>query len=188
MTGVRDLLAEHGKLSYADLAHMIYGPGFSDADRASMARAIRQLVSKGEVISYYEPGSRLVEGQWVETGMWVRRPDVAHIETPRFHDLPSSETGDPRWTEGMSHAQLLRQDPTYGDRRDCQECGRDYASCFALADNHHTGDGSHVSYWGDGTPVYSDWSGSPVQCCVGCFHRELASPLRATNGHGHMAS
>jgi hypothetical protein len=156
MTGVRDALAMHGKLSYAQLAHMIYGPEFTDADRASMARAIRQLVAKGEVVSYFEAGSRLIDGQWVESGMWVRRPDVPHVATPRFHELPAAngENGALRRME-LSRAELLTLDPSYGDHDDCQSCGMPYSECFLLGDN---------------LPKAGPWNGEPVRCCFECFH------------------
>jgi hypothetical protein len=140
-------------------------------------------VAKDEVISYYEVGSRLVDGQHVETGMWVRRPDVEHVDTPRFFGLPETNGHGARPdTSKMSRAELLTFDPTYGDRQDCQECGMAYADCFLLGDNAHSGDGSRVSYWGDGTPVYSRSNGEPLWCCFGCFHRELVHDQRMIVG------
>jgi hypothetical protein len=156
MTGVTDALAMHGKLSYRQLATMIYGPDFTDADRASMARAIRQLVTKGEVINYYEPGSRL-NGQYVESGMWVRRPDVLHVETPRFHELPATNgngNGAVKLAE-LSRAELLTLNPSYGDLEDCLSCRMPYSECFLLGDNMKPGE---------------PWNGEPYRCCFECFH------------------
>jgi hypothetical protein len=114
---------------------MIYDPGFTDPDRASLARAIRQLAAKGEVINYYEPGSRL-DGQWVESGMWVRRPDVPHVETARLFEMPATDAnGARRKTWDMSRAELLEADPSYGDREDCRACGMPNSECFLLGDN-----------------------------------------------------
>jgi hypothetical protein len=174
MTGVRDALAEHGKLPYRHLAIMLYGPDFTDADRASMARAIRQLVAKTQVISYFDAGSK-IDGQYVESGMWVRRPDVEHVPAARFFDVPADGNGDRPDLSEMSRAELLAFDPSYGNRPDCQECGMSCVECFLLWDNLHSGDGSHVTYWGDGTPVYSKWNGEPTRCCFGCFHDRAAS-------------
>ena len=91
MTGVRDALATYGKISYDDLSYMIYGPSPTDADRSSMARAIRQLEQKGEVVRYFE---RAIDGRYAQGGMWVRRPDILHDEAPQFFDLPSKINGN----------------------------------------------------------------------------------------------
>lgn len=158
MTGVRDALAEHGKLPYRHLAIMLYGPDFTDADRASMARAIRQLVAKAEVISYFDAGSK-IDGQYVESGMWARRPDVKHVPAARFFDVPADGNGDRPNLSEMSRAELLTFDPSYGDRPDCQDCGMPYAECFLLGDNMKI----------------KPWNGEPYWCCFGCFHDRAGS-------------
>jgi hypothetical protein len=114
MTGVRGALAEHGKLPYRLLAHKLYGENFTDADRASIARAIRQLVAMGEVVSNFEAGSRIVDGRHVESGMWVRRPDVPHVSADRFFPLPSDGSGSRPHISDMSRAELLEFDPVIG--------------------------------------------------------------------------
>jgi hypothetical protein len=159
MTGIRDALAEHGKLSYRQLCYMLYGPESTDADRASMARAIRQLMAKGAVISYFEAGSRVVDGQHVESGMWVRRPDVPHVPADRFFPLPTDGDGSRPRIGDMSRAELLEFDPRYGDREDCLSCGMRYQDCFLLGDNMHKP---------------GPWDGSPYRCCFECFHRGRA--------------
>jgi hypothetical protein len=159
MTGIRDALAEHGKLSYRQLAIMLYGPNFTDPDRASMARAIRQLVAKDEVISYYEVGSK-INGQQVEPGMWVRRPDVEYVPAGRFFPLPTDGNGSRPRIEDMSRAELLEFDPAYGDREACLSCGMPYPECFLLGDNMHKP---------------GPWDDSPYWCCFECFHRGRAA-------------
>jgi hypothetical protein len=180
MTGISDALTEHGKLSYSQLCYMLYGPKSTDADRASMARAIRQLAARDEVVSYFETGAFDVDGQHVETGMWVRRPDVAYAESRRFFELPTKEPS----RAGMSRAELLRQDPSYGTRhQDCMSCGMPYSECFVQHDLHVHGAPGHPSpcactprfgFWGDGTPTPVHWwDGEPDRCCWHCFHHEI---------------
>lgn len=163
----------NGPATYDTLSVALFGPGWDHGQRANMLRSIGSLSLR-----------HLVEVQ----PAWVWLPEersnllaVALPGTPRAAERPpvnGHATAVDSTEIRLSCAELLRQDPSIGNREDCLSCGDPYADCFLRGDNAHSGDGSHVSYWGDGTPVYSRWNGLPTQCCNGCFHHPRGWDVR----------
>ena len=61
MRAVMETLDANPELSYDELAEIIFGPGYTDSDRASMARAIR---SPGEARAFVHGGGTRSANLW----------------------------------------------------------------------------------------------------------------------------
>ena len=54
MRAVMETLDANPGLSYDELAEIIFGPGYTDSDRASMARAIRSLAKQELLYTWWD--------------------------------------------------------------------------------------------------------------------------------------
>jgi hypothetical protein len=181
MQGVSDALAEHGALSYEALTILIFGPDFTFADRNSAGRAIRAMERKGEVKIFYDLMTACVrradfdlDNTWQQADWTIRRDrrakaDEARSQTngeiPHCDDATASPVVDRlAEIERMSRTEMIMQDPSIGDRQDCDSCGMPYAECFVLRDTTPPG----VMHW----------------CCFECYHEPLTSRRLITSHLG----
>jgi hypothetical protein len=180
MRGIAEALAQHGALSYEALSALVFGHGFTIPDRSSISRAARAMERKGKVVIFLDMMVTCVaradfdhirDLSWEERDWEIRRAHGAHVEEARRVAAAAKPGAVVRLPEAakLSRAELLRQDPSYGDRQDCTSCGMSYAECFLLGDNIHKP---------------GPWDGSPYWCCFECFHKPIKiAPRFSSNGH-----
>jgi hypothetical protein len=202
MRGITEALAQHGALSYKALSILVFGEGFTIPDRSSISRAARAMERKGEVVVFLDAVVTCVarvdfdhirDRSWVERDWEICRGHSVQVEEMRQAAAAVVKPAAPE-AAPISRAELLRQDPRFGDHQDCMSCGMSYAECFVQYDLHVHKAPGHPSpcactprfgFWGDGTPTPVHWwDGEPDRCCWHCFHREIKiAPRFSSNGH-----
>jgi hypothetical protein len=207
MRGIAEALAQYGALSYEALSALVFGHGFTIPDRSSISRAARAMERKGEVKIFLDFMVTCVaradfdhnrDLAWQERDWGIRRSHGVHVEEARRVAAAAMPGAVDRTAEiaHTSRAELLRQDPSYGDHQDCLSCGMPYAECFVQRDLHVHGAPGHpspcactkrVSYWGDGSPCEYWWDGEPAQCCQECFHKPIKIAVRFSSNGQHPA-
>jgi hypothetical protein len=183
MRGIAEALSVHGALSYEALSVLVFGHGFTISDRASLSRAVRAMERKGEVKIFHDLMVQCAaradfdhnrDLSWEERDWEIRRAHSVHVEEARraAAAVVPSTGGRPVDIARTSRAELLRQDPSYGDRQDCLSCGASYRDCFLAGDNYDR--------------ITKTWTRLPTQCCFECFHREIERlPAARFSSNGH---